>query len=131
MIDRDRIVELHPLGRQTAPVPVERRRHTRSAIARACKVQLSGAVRYEPATTIDVSESGARLYIDSQRPLEPGQRLLLAVAWDAQPTLRAGSAIPARVVRADDAQQADRRSVAVEFETPIALPARIEPRRAA
>ncbi|MEM9166285.1 MAG: PilZ domain-containing protein [Planctomycetota bacterium] len=148
MFQKNRILEVRPIGRGAgggrawidglAPRDPsrgrggrERRRHPRWPIARACKVLPAGTARYEPATTADVSAGGARLFIDTQRAFAVGDPVELAVAWDAQPTLRSGETVAARVVRVDMFDDAERYAIAVEFDRPVALASVIDVRDAA
>ena len=119
MIDGDRIIELRPGS------PTERRRHRRSDIARACKLRLTPSVSFRPAVTSDVSAGGVLVSIDGSDPVEVGTRALLAISWHGHPTVTHGETIPARVVRVEPGD--DRTSIALAFDTPIAIDSVIRP----
>lgn len=131
MILNGRIYEPMPSGKPGK----DRRRHPRWPIARACKLRRDGAVRFDAATTADVSAAGARFFVESIERFEPGQAVEIAVAWDAKPTIPHGESILGRIVRvshgSEGAAGADRPSIAVLFDRPVALGAIIPIDRAA
>ncbi len=123
MIDQNRIYELRPNGSS------DRRRFPRVEVARACKISITPAVRFRAAVTSDVSSGGVRLTVDGTDGFDVGDPVVLAVSWHGHPTVTHGETIPARVVRVEPGE--DRTSLALAFETPIAMATVIKPRRAA
>lgn len=100
---------------QTLRIP-DRRRHPRLTLMRPCKVGTHGACRFAFARTRDVSRSGAMLEMDLERPLNPGDRIDLAVAWRDEPVLPSTALIEAKVIRVLPTGKPNRHAVAVEFQ---------------
>lgn len=94
-----------PIDRDPAPAPTlvldgsERRRHPRLGVDRACKLFRPELRRYEPAHTANISAGGCLIEVRSSRPLGPGERVNLGVAWTGQPLVRARQLLEAEVVR--------------------------------
>jgi c-di-GMP-binding flagellar brake protein YcgR len=93
---------------------IERRQAARLPIDRPAKVARHSSARYEPATTVNVSTTGALLEVRSARPVAVGERMGVAVAWAQEGLIASTQVLPAMVVRAD-AISADRQRVAVQF----------------
>lgn len=98
----------------------ERRRAARIDVARACRVRRQAGLAFGTARTINMSTGGALLEVDSTRPIAPGERLAVAVAWDSGPLVGSSSFVPARVIRATEAASdqgtSRRQQVAIQFE---------------
>lgn len=95
--------------------PSERRRHPRYEVSRPCKVHHPSTRRYEPAETLDVAAGGLLMHLDSSRPLAPGDRVEVVVAWDDSVILASDAQIPAKVVRVIDSDEGGQ-TVACAFE---------------
>ena len=104
------------------PLPGDRRRHARVAAARPCKVFRESTCRYTAATTRDVSAGGVLLELQPSRPILPGERLGVGIAWTGAAILSDTAMIDGVVVRVEDLDD-DRQSVAVRFSKaePLAL----------
>jgi len=94
---------------------IDRRVHPRQEIVKACKVYRRGTQRYVSAQTQDVSAGGALLEVRSVRPMVPGERLDVGVAWSRSPILLEDALKEARVVRVTPIE-GDRHRVAVAFD---------------
>lgn len=123
MIDQGRIIELRPGSAG------DRRRFPRVDIARACKLRITPSVSYRPGVTADLSAGGVLVSIDGSESFAVGTRVVLAVSWHGHPTVSHGETIPARIVRVEPGE--DRTSLALAFESPIAIASIIPSRRAA
>lgn len=78
----------------------DRRRFTRVATTRRCKVWEPRRRRYYAGTTRDLSAGGLLVRLDLPIPLEPGDRLFVAVESKLdRRILRQEDFIPARVAR--------------------------------
>lgn len=100
----------------------ERRAFPRFQVARPCKVFHRNSQRYLAARTTDVSAYGALLRVDAPRPLQAGEELDVAVAWEEQPLLARESLMRATVVRLGPSMIADAdrcQTVAVRFIAPV------------
>lgn len=93
----------------------ERRLFARQSVERPCKVFRRGTQKYVPAVTLDVSAGGAMLEMRTVRPIKPGERIDVGVAWSRAPILLEDALMEARVVRVIQLAE-DRQSVAVQFE---------------
>ncbi len=102
------------------PPAMERRRHERRPISKACKIFRPLTRRYTAALTRDVSEGGAMIEIECARPLMVGERIGLGVSWTDSPVLREESLIEGIVVRVTETDD-DRQTVAVRFADACAL----------
>ncbi len=97
-----------------ANMTIDRRRHPRLNAVRPAKVFLPEALRFAPAQTTDISQSGALLCVDRARTLAPGDMIEVLVPPPGAAMAEAKNMTPARVVRVtpvDHFQQA----VAVEY----------------
>ncbi|MBL8990062.1 MAG: PilZ domain-containing protein [Phycisphaerae bacterium] len=103
-------------GLQIGGTP-ERRRHPRLTVSLPCKLATGGVSRFAFARTQNVSQSGALLEMDFERPINPGDRLNLAVAWRDQAVIPAHALREAKVIRVSPVGQR-RHIVAVEFLRP-------------
>ena len=92
----------------------ERRSHPRFTERRACKLLDPRTGRYLSACTNDVSAGGALVETDRALPCRPGDRLLLAVAFDGATVLGRDRMRPSTIVRVHPGS--DRRRVALRFE---------------
>ncbi|RMH24901.1 MAG: PilZ domain-containing protein [Planctomycetota bacterium] len=104
---------------ETLPTGADRRRHPRRPFVRPCKVQRAGEVRAGAGETTNISAGGALIRVAGADRLRAGERVRVAVAWDAQGVVTTGSLLPARVVRVvpiDFHHQA----VAVQYDRPLA-----------
>lgn len=99
----------------------DRRRHARRSMVRTCKARHAEGVRYALAQTQDISESGALLWIQTPRPLSPGQSLAVAIDFEGRCVLTRGQMLEAKVVRAGPLLNG-RQSVAVTFHSPCSMP---------
>ncbi|MBX3358388.1 MAG: PilZ domain-containing protein [Phycisphaeraceae bacterium] len=102
------------------PSAMERRRHERVVISRACKIFRPLTRRYTAALTRDLSEGGAMIEIESARPLAVGEQIGVGVSWTDSPVLREESLIEGVVVRVVETDD-DRQYVAVRFSDACAL----------
>lgn len=87
----------------------ERRQSERLSVERPVKLRREAAGRFDVARTVNISQTGALIEVHCSRPLNPGERVALAIAPAQSAVLKAAHMIPARVVRASPS------SVAVEF----------------
>jgi hypothetical protein len=99
----------------------DRRRHPRRPIGRACKLRDADALRYAAAHTLDFSEGGALLLLDTTRPLSEGQEVSVAIDFDGRAVLTQGQMVEAKVVRAGPVLNR-RQTVALAFRMPVAMP---------
>ena len=67
MIDKNRIVEPLPFK----PPQMDRRRHTRWALDRPCKMRRASSITFEPARTVNVApgECGQSLAVQFEQPM--------------------------------------------------------------
>ena len=78
---------------------VERRRHERRAVDRACKLLHAPTMRYMAAQARDISDGGVLLEVSHHRELAPGDRVELVVDWAGRGIVRAQTMVGATVVR--------------------------------
>ena len=78
---------------------LERRRHPRIPIERACKVYHRPSRTYLAASTSDLSEGGAMIRVDNPRVLNPGDEIDVLVAWTKAPVLQKTRAITGSIIR--------------------------------
>ncbi|HZW09171.1 MAG TPA: PilZ domain-containing protein [Phycisphaerales bacterium] len=97
------------------PIQLERRRHERRPVERACKLIHPSSLRYLAARTRDLSSGGALLELPAERPLAVGDRVDVLVDWDSRGLVSRGSTVGATVVRVGDSGP-ERQSVGVEFD---------------
>lgn len=100
---------------------IDRRRHERLDMDRACKVFHPPTRRFSSARTLNLSASGALLSIDSPRELAPGEPLDLLISWNDAPVLASEGRLRCRIVRVAPVEPR-RQAVAVEFAQEIAEP---------
>lgn len=81
-------------------------------VARPCKVYHPGSRQYLPARTVDYSPVGAMIEVLHDRPLPPGERVDVLIAWSHRTLLSAADHVPGTVVRAI---AGERRLIAVDF----------------
>lgn len=117
MIDRNRIIEPQPY-RGHRP---DRRRHTRWALDRACRVRRTSTVTFEPGRTHDISPGGACVIVNGANRFAVGDRVQLAVAWTGESTLSRDGLIAGQIVRITDIEGGQR--LAVRFEHDVSLSA--------
>lgn len=130
MIRDGKIYEPLPMHGRDGHQP-ERRLSPRWPIARTCKLRRDGSVRFEPATTSDVSTTGAKLLVERSEAYAVGQRIEIAVAWDAKPTIPHGESFSGTVVRIEPDRAEGRAALAVAFDRPVSLDAIVPETRAA
>ena len=119
MIDNNRIIEPLPFkGPEN-----DRRRHTRWALLRACKLRRSSSLAFEAARTRDVSPGGAKLITMGNKQYSVGDRIELAVAWSDEVVVEKDSLIVGRVVRTAPAESGQ--TIAIEFENPMSIDASV------
>ena len=119
MIDNNRIIEPLPFkGPEN-----DRRRHTRWALVRACKLRRSSSLAFEAARTRDVSPGGAKLITMGNKQYSVGDRIELAVAWSDEVVVEKDSLIVGRVVRTAPAESGQ--TIAFEFENPMSIDASV------
>jgi hypothetical protein len=119
MIDKNRIIEPLPFkGPEN-----DRRRHTRWALVRACKLRRASSLAFEAARTRDVSPSGARLVTIGNKQYTVGDRIELAVAWSDEAVVNQDSLIVGRIVRTSPAESGQ--TLAIEFENPMSIDASV------
>lgn len=119
MFDKNRIFEPLPIKGPE----IERRRHTRWALDRPCKVRRSSSITFEPARTINVAPGGARVVVMGEKRYAVGDRIEMAVAWASQPVLSRESLLVGRVVRIMPAESGQ--SLAIQFEQAMSLDAAV------
>lgn len=119
MIDKNRIYEPLPLKGPE----VERRRHTRWALDRPCKVRRSSSITFEPARTVNVAPGGARVVVMGEKRYAVGDRVEMAVAWASEPVVARESLLIGRVVRVMPAEVGQ--SLAIRFEQAMSLDAAV------
>lgn len=93
---------------------IERRRHARQELVRACKVRDIRTLHFTPGQTSDLSDSGALIRVDRARPYGPGDELDVALAASTGAVIlseRMVRAVVRRVLPIDYHNQA----IAVEF----------------
>lgn len=90
-------------------------------MARACKVRDAEALRYATAHTLDVSEGGALVVLETARPVSEGQEVSLAIDFEGRSVLTQGQMVEAKVVRAGPVLNR-RQTVALAFRVPVSLP---------
>ncbi|MEY3231799.1 MAG: PilZ domain [Planctomycetota bacterium] len=86
------------MNRHVAPA-ADRRAETRAPLSCACKVLHEASGRYWYATARDVSRHGMLLGVESTRPLQPGDRVMVHVAWSPTPLLASREGVIAEVKR--------------------------------
>lgn len=94
----------------------DRRAHPRHHAELNCKLLRPAFARYITARTTDVGPGGARIDLRTTAPLEAGEVIDIAVAWNRDAVIRSRDLIAARVVRAGPLLS-DRQQIAVRFET--------------
>ncbi|MEK6702192.1 MAG: PilZ domain-containing protein [Planctomycetota bacterium] len=87
--------------------PTDRRRHSRTSIARDAKLFHRASWAYITCRTVDASSRGLLVQIKSDRPLAVGDIVDAAVGWTGAPVVRADEFINARVVRIDTTPDGD------------------------
>ena len=119
MIDKNRIIEPLPFkGPEN-----DRRRHTRWAMVRACKLRRSSTIAFEAARTRDISPGGAKLITMGTKKYAIGDRVELAVTWSDEAVVHQDSMIVGRVVRVTSAESGQ--TIALEFEQPMSIHASV------
>lgn len=93
----------------------DRRRHDRRAAALGCKVMRAARARFLSAETADVSAGGALIEIRTATPVQLGESLDVAIAWDRGGLVRTRDLVAARAVRVTPLI-GQRQRVAVRFE---------------
>jgi hypothetical protein len=86
------------MNRHVAPA-TDRRAEARAPLSCACKVLHEASGRYWYATARDVSPHGMLLGVESTRPLQPGDRVTVHVAWSPAPLLASRDGVIAEVKR--------------------------------
>lgn len=86
------------MNRQVAPA-TDRRVEARSPLSCDCKVRHEASGRYWYAQSRDVSRHGMLLGVESTRALQPGDRLVVHVAWSPATVLATGQGVIAEVKR--------------------------------
>lgn len=119
MIDKNRIVEPLPFK----PPQMDRRRHTRWALDRPCKMRRASSITFEPARTVNVAPGGVRLNVLGEKRYAIGDRIEMAVAWDSEPVVGRDALLIGRVVRVMAGECGQ--SLAVQFEQPMSLDASV------
>ena len=99
----------------------DRRRHPRRPLSAACKVRDAEALRYAVAHTLDLSEGGALMSLETARPLIEGQDVSVAIDFEGRAVLTQGQMVEAKVVRAGPVLNR-RQTVALSFRVPVAMP---------
>ncbi len=102
-------------------VATEHRRHERHSVCRPCKVFHEPTGRYIAGFTADVSAGGALLDLTHQRPLRPGDRIEVFIAWADRVLLTSQDAIVAEVKRTM-VRGNGRQLVGVQFAQELAAP---------
>lgn len=98
----------------------DRRQCERRRLRRGCKLFHENSRQYLSAETIDVSDGGVLLTVQTSRPLFPGEPVRIVVAFDDECVLSASLMSDAVIVRT--APAGDRRQqVAIQFEDPAAM----------
>ncbi|MCP3902993.1 MAG: PilZ domain-containing protein [Planctomycetes bacterium] len=82
------------------PFDRDRRVHARTPVTHPCKVYEPRSRRYVAGRTCDIAAGGVLVRLDRRMPLEPGDELLVGVAWRREALLRQERMITGRVVRA-------------------------------
>ena len=104
---------------------VENRAHPRVPLERPAKVFHEGTRRYLPAITSNISNGGVLLRVTSPRPLLPGDRIDVLIAWSNRAVLSSKDRIPARVTRAARVASGEQ-FVGIAFDQALAhAPARV------
>jgi len=119
MIDKNRIIEPLPLKGPEK----DRRRHTRWALVRACKLRRASSIAFEAARTRDVSPGGARLVTAGQKKYAVGDRVELAVAWSDETVVSQDALIVGKIVRTTPTESGQ--TIAVQFELPMSIDASV------
>lgn len=86
------------MNRHLAPAS-DRRVEARVPLSCACKVLHEPSGRYWYARARDVSRHGMLLGVESTRALQPGDRLVVHVAWSPRPLLATDQGVIAEVKR--------------------------------
>jgi c-di-GMP-binding flagellar brake protein YcgR len=109
----------------------ERRAHPRVSLTRPCKVYEPRSRKFLPGTTCNISAGGLLMRIERSLPVEPGDRLYVAIPHKRRDVfLRADEMLECRVVRALPMTSGET-ALAVQFITPPAQFAFPPQRRAA
>jgi hypothetical protein len=96
----------------------DRREHPRQSIERPCKVFRRGTQQYVAARTCDVSAGGALLEISAARPVVPGERVDVGVAWSRSPILLEDALMESHVVRVSPMGK-NRQTIGIRFDRAI------------
>jgi hypothetical protein len=99
---------------------IERRRHERRPVERACKLIHPATLRYLAARTRDLSCGGALLELPHDRPLVVGDRIDVLVDWDSRGLVSRGAMLAATVVRLDE-RDPEHQRVGVEFDRELGV----------
>ncbi len=86
------------MNRHVVPAS-DRRIEARVPLSCACKVLHEASGRYWHAQARDVSRHGMLLGVESTRALQPGDRLVVHVAWSPRPLLATSEGVIAEVKR--------------------------------
>jgi len=105
---------------QTREQSTEQRRHPRVRVERPCKVFHHRTGRYFPGITSDASAGGFLVRIESARPIGPGDRLDVLVAWSERVLLAKADGVEATVTRRLQTGEREQ-TVAVRFTQPREL----------
>jgi hypothetical protein len=105
------------MGGSLETVCVERRRHSRTAVERSCKLLHAPTLRYLSARTCDLSPGGALIELWHERELAVGDRVDVVVDWAARGLVNRGAMVGATVVRLGERDGA-RQRVGVRFDRP-------------
>ena len=93
----------------------ERRLFPRETITRPCTLFRRRTQRFVAARTCDLSPGGALLEVESARPLVPGEKLDVGVAWTSSPVIPRDALVEAKIVRVTE-RGPNRQVVAVRFD---------------
>lgn len=80
--------------------PADNRAHPRVFLERPAKVFHQGTRRYLPAVTSNISGGGVLIRVLSPRPLDPGDRLDVLIAWSNRTVLSSSDRVAGSVTRA-------------------------------
>jgi len=98
----------------------ERRRSARRGLMLQCKLHHCSSSRFIGATTSNVSDGGALICMQRDKPIAAGDRVEVAIDWDKSPLVQQKAMLPAHVVRVTPIDH-HLQAVAVAYDQPAAL----------
>ncbi|TVQ32631.1 MAG: PilZ domain-containing protein [Phycisphaeraceae bacterium] len=98
----------------------DRRRSTRRSLMLQCKLHHCSSSRFIGATTSNVSDGGALICVQRDKPIAAGDRVEVAIDWDKSPLVQQQAMLPAHVVRVTPIDH-HLQAVAVAYDQPAAL----------